>query len=170
MDNSGFLWAITIFVAIAAVSMIAQAVATIRMFRAVQALQDKVLPLIPKTESLLETTRESLAETRKQVAELSAKTNAILDSTRTQLVRIDEVMSDATTRAKAQLERIDLVMGDTVNRVHETVSLLHNGVLRPVRELNGISAGLRAAVGAFFGGGRRSSSSVPVTHDEEMFI
>jgi hypothetical protein len=169
MENSGFLWAITLFVAIAAISMIAQAVATFRMYRAVQALQDKVLPLIPKTESLLESTRETIVDTRKQMAELSAKTSEILDSTRTQLFRIDEVMLDATSRAKAQLERIDLVMGDTVNRVHETVTMLHNGVLRPVRELNGISAGIRAAVGAIFGGGRRSPAA-PVTHDEEMFI
>ncbi len=51
------------------------------------------------------------------------------DSTRNQLAMVEEVVSDATSRAKVQMDRVELVLDDTLSRAHETVALLHSGIM-----------------------------------------
>jgi hypothetical protein len=48
------------------------------------------------------------------------------------------------------------------------VGTVHSGVLRPIREVNGIVAGIKTAVATFVRGGRPSVDRA--TQDEEMFI
>ena len=81
---------------------------------------------------------------------------------------VEEVVSDATSRAKVQMDRVELVLDDTLSRAHETVALLHSGIMRPLREINGVTAGLRAAL-QFLSRGNRPSVA-QATSDEEMFI
>jgi hypothetical protein len=57
---------------------------------------------------------------------------------------------------------------DSLSRVHEVVAVLHNGVMKPVREVNGIMAGLRTGLQTFMRG--RRPSVAEATHDEELFI
>jgi hypothetical protein len=61
-----------------------------------------------------------------------------------------------------------MVLDDSIGRVHETVTVLHDGILRPLREVNGIVAGLRAGIGYLLG--NRRPSVAQATHDDEMFI
>jgi hypothetical protein len=61
-----------------------------------------------------------------------------------------------------------MVVDDTVSRVHESVTAVHNGLLRPVREIQGIATGVRTAVEHFLRGGRPSVAQA--TQDDEMFI
>jgi hypothetical protein len=46
--------------------------------------------------------------------------------------------------------------------------LVHSGVMRPLREIQGITAGVRAALAFLAKGGRANVNQI--THDEEMFI
>ena len=62
----------------------------------------------------------------------------------------------------------ELVVEDTVGRVHETVGAVHNGLLAPVRQINGLAAGAKAAVGVFLKGGRPNVAEA--TQQDEMFI
>jgi hypothetical protein len=48
------------------------------------------------------------------------------------------------------------------------VTAVHSGILRPVREIQAITAGVSAAVQAFLRGGRPSVAQA--TLDDEMFI
>ncbi len=161
-------WAIAAFVALAAISMLMQALATARIYRTVREMQQQVSPLIPQAEATLESARRTLAESQAQMKEISTRAIAILDSTRTQLARVEEVVLDASARAKNQLERTEMVVEDTVTRVHETVAALHNGVLKPIKEVNGLAAGVRAGVLHLLKGQRPNVDRA--TQDEEMFI
>jgi hypothetical protein len=96
------------------------------------------------------------------------KANEMMDMGKAQMVKLDEVITDAAGRAKVQLERAEMVVDDTMTRVHESVTAVHTGVLRPIREIHGVTAGLRAAVQHFLRGGRPSVAQA--THDDEMFI
>ncbi len=82
----------------------------------------------------------------RQITEITARTNDILDSTKRQLAIVEEVVGDAAVRAKVQMERVELVLDDTLSRAHETVAVVHDGIMRPLREVNGIAAGIRAAL------------------------
>jgi hypothetical protein len=55
-----------------------------------------------------------------------------------------------------------------MSRVHHTVIQLNNGVLKPVKEINGVAAGVRAALDTLVRGKRPNPAQA--TADEEMFI
>ena len=65
-------------------------------------------------------------------------------------------------------ERFDVMVSDTVERVQETTAAVQNTILKPVREVNGLVSGVRAALTALARGNRASVDHA--TQDEEMFI
>jgi F0F1-type ATP synthase membrane subunit b/b' len=169
MDNQTLLWVMAAFVVIAGLSMLFQMVAIFGLYRQIKTMQERVMPLLPRAESLLEQARMAVETSHAEIKQISAKTNQILDSTRDQLTRVEEVVSDASARAKMQLEKAELVLDDTMTRVHETVTVLHGGVMKPLREINGLVTGVRAGFGTLFSGSKRPSIA-SATQDEEMFI
>ena len=60
------------------------------------------------------------------------------------------------------------VAGLKAFRAQETVELVQRGVLAPIRGINGVAAGIRAALQFLLRGTRPSPGQVTV--DEEMFI
>jgi hypothetical protein len=128
----------------------------------------RVEPLVSKIEPIAETSQQVLEDVRRYAAEISNKTNDLLDLSRQELVRVDDVLAEATARTRAQMDRIEMVMDDTVNRFQETTTLLQNSIVRPLKQINALTAGLRAAL-SFLAGGRRTTVE-QATHDEEMFI
>ncbi|MBY0507536.1 MAG: hypothetical protein K2X03_26720 [Bryobacteraceae bacterium] len=171
MENNTLIWVMAGFVVLAGLSMFLQMVAMFGLYRQVKAMQEKVLPLIPRAETLLEQARAAVETSHAEIKQISAKTHLILDSTKTQLARVEDVVTDASSRAKVQLEKAEFVLDDTMSRVHETVAVLQGGVLRPLKEINGLVTGVRAGFGTFFAGSAQKRPSVAhATQDEEMFI
>ncbi len=166
--NPVLSWAIAVFVLMGAIAMIIQAVTSFYTYKAIRGMKDRIDPLIPQAQSTLQNAQAAISESRDQIREISTRTIEILDSTKVQMARVEEVVIDATGRAKNQLARTELILEDTVSRLHETVSAVQGTVLKPIREVNGIAAGVRAGVMQFLKGNRPSVDKV--TQDEEMFI
>jgi hypothetical protein len=165
MDQNTLL---TIFVAISALSMLGSAVALIGMFIVARDIRGKVTQAWPEIQSIIVSLKRSVEYTEKQLETIGSTSISILDVTKQQVVKIDELLSDASTRAKVQMERAEMVLDDTMTRVQETVGIVQKGVLRPVREVHGIVAGIRTTIAYL---GRASRSTVDhATSDEEMFI
>ena len=138
------------------------------IFRATKAIQTEALSILPQAKSILAKAETTLDESRKHIVEITAKANAMMDIGKAQLVKLDEVITDASSRAKVQLERAELVVDDTMTRVHHSVTSVHNGIIKPIREIQGITSGVRTAVQHFLRGQRPSVAQV--TQDDEMFI
>lgn len=155
-------------VSVSAVAILLQLATLFGMYKAVKAMQLKVAELTPKVDSLLLKANETVDLARKQLGEAAAKANEILDVTKTQAVKVQEMIADASSRAKVQMDRVELVIDDTMGRVQETVATVHEGVIAPIREINGIATGVKAAIQYFFKGGRPNVTQA--TQDEEMFI
>ncbi len=168
MDNQTLLYIMTAFVVIAGLSLLLQLVMLFGIYRTAKTTEQRVTTLMPKIQSLLDSSEKIVEHSRGQIVDIMAKTNDILDSTKRQLAKVEEVVNDASGRAKVQLERAEMVIDDTMTRAHETVAMVHSGIARPLREINAVSAGLRAAIGHLIQGGRPSVAQA--THDEEMFI
>jgi ElaB/YqjD/DUF883 family membrane-anchored ribosome-binding protein len=165
MDQTILLYVMTAFVIISAIALCIQAGMLAGIRKQAKALHDTIQPLVPKVESLVESTKGTVEQSKKQITTLA---NEILASTRNQLAMVEEVVVDATARARVQMDRVELVLDDTINRAHETVATVHSGIMRPLRELNGIAAGVRTALSVL---GRSNRASVDqATSDEEMFI
>jgi hypothetical protein len=165
------LWiciAFTVALVVQVALLIVIMVSALRMRREVTDLVQTVKPVIEKIGPIADTSQRVLEDVRKYAGELSTKANDLLDLGQKQLVRVDGVMAEAAARTRTQMDRIEMVMDDTINRFQETTTLLQNGIVRPLRQLNAVTAGVRAAL-AFLAQGRRTTVE-QATHDEEMFI
>lgn len=158
----------TIFVGICALAMIIQMITLIILAVTAKKMQDKVAAVLPEVQSVLAVSKQTLQDVKKEVGEISTKTNSILDITKSQFIKIDELLSDMSTRARVQMERAEMVLDDTMSRTQKTVAIVQSGVIAPIREMHGLLEGLRAGI-AHLAKGRRPTVD-HATSDEEMFI
>jgi len=106
-------------------------------------------------------------DARPRVVDISDEAVAIVKTGRDQVERIGELLQDAAGRARVRLDQIDRSLDSTVHQVEQVSHSVKRAVMRPVREVNGVAAGISAAVSAL---GRRKSPVDAATQDEEMFI
>ena len=78
-----------------------------------------------------------------------------------------DLLHDAGNRTHARLEQIDHAVEATIKQIEN--GTVKSAVLRPVREVSGIAAGISAMVATLVRG-RHKSSVDSATQDEEMFI
>jgi ABC-type transporter Mla subunit MlaD len=168
MDEHLLLVIMAVFVTVAAVALIIQAGMLFGIYRASRAMQQKVDRLTPKVEALMESSKTAIDDSRIQITAVTTRANDVLDSARKQMGRLDELLSDASVRSRRQMEHAELVLDDALDRAQQTISTVHGGVMKPIREINAVAAGLRAALHFMMRGGRPSPDQVTV--DEEMFI
>jgi hypothetical protein len=100
---------------------------------------------------------------RRQITEITTRANDILDSTKRQLAIVEDVVGDAAVRAKVQMERVELVLDDTLSRAHETVAVVHDGVMRPLAGGQRAGGGHAGGVGALARGIGRLRTGPPAT-------
>ena len=175
MNQELLLYIMTGFVSISAVALCIQAALLFGIYKASKAMQEQSAALMPQARSILTKAELTLDQSRHSVAELTGKfveitetANQMMHMGKAQLVKLDSVITDASDRALVQLERAEMVVDDTVTRVHESVAAVHNGIMRPIREVQGVATGVRTAVSVFLRGGRPSVAQA--TQDDEMFI
>lgn len=168
MNSETTLILLTIFVGMTALSFAAQAIAMMRLAKTTQEMKERVDAFLPKAEKLIATAETTLTESKGQINEITARANEILALTQTQMARVDDLMADATVRAKIQLDRAETVLENTLTRVNDTVNSVHGTIIRPIREITGVAAGVKAAVGHLLKGA--PANVAQVTTDEEMFI
>ena len=133
-------------------------------------------PAIERAEALMEGAQEVTAsanqiiqDARPQIAHISEETVAIVRAGREQVERLGDLLHDAGDRTRVRLEQIDSAVDATVNQIEIASGAVKKAVLRPVREVNGIAAGISAAVSTLMHG-QHKSSVASATQDEEMFI
>jgi len=168
MDQQYLLVILTVFVAVSTVALATQAAMLFGIYKSSRALEQNAQRLLPKVEALVETSRLTIEDSRKQIIDIATKTSDILDTTRRQLARVDGVLEDASDRARVQFDRAELVLDDAMTRAQETVAFVHGGIMKPLREIQGVALGLRTALQFLMRGGR--SDPTEATADEEMFI
>jgi len=168
MNPDTTLIILTVFVAMTAVSFAAQAVAILRLAKTAKEMKDRVDGFLPKAEKLIQSAEATIAESRTQITEITGKAQEILTLTHTQLMRVDDLVADASARAKVQMDRVEIVLENSLTRVNDTVNSVQGSILRPIREITGVAAGVKAAVGHLLKGA--PANVAQVTTDEEMFI
>lgn len=126
-------------------------------------------PAIDKLTQVLAAGHQILEDTRPRIAELSAEAVVIAKTGREQAQRLGSLLEDTSQRAQARLEQIDRSVDHTVEEVEKMTHNFKSAVTRPAREVNGIAAGISAAVSTLMGRSRKSSVN-NATQDEEMFI
>ena len=167
MDQQTLLTVMTVFVIVAAGALIIQAGFLFGIYKASRGMSENVQRLMPKIESLLETSRQTIEDSRKQIADITSKTSDILDTTHKQLQRVDELLADASARARIQLDRAEMVLDDAMGRAQQTIAMVHGGVVKPIQQIQAVAVGLRTALNFLL---RGRPNPTQATADEEMFI
>jgi hypothetical protein len=107
-------------------------------------------------------------DARPKIQEVFVRAAEITTLARDQMARLDALVTETSDSVRVQIERIDMVVGDAVERVQETTAAVQGTILKPVREVNGLISGVRAALSTLARGNRASVDHA--TQDEEMFI
>jgi ABC-type transporter Mla subunit MlaD len=137
--------------------------------RAVVVVVERTGVLIQSVNRVTATANLIMQDVRPRIADISDQTVAIVRSGREQVERVGDLLHDAGDRTHARLEQIDHAVEATIKQIENVSGTVKSAVLRPVREVNGIAAGISAAVSTLIHGQHKSSVD-SATQDEEMFI
>jgi len=176
MSDDVFRWVIAVGVFLAAAGAVFQAVILASLYRAGKKAADvgkeaqgKFGPLVDRFDNLLNLSGKILEENRSRIAEITADLTVIAKTTRVQAEKVSEAMDEANARVKARIAQIDQTVDQTVQEVEHARDVVKETLLKPVKEVNGVVAGFKAALTTYAQGGNRNSPE-HVTQDEEMFI
>jgi ABC-type transporter Mla subunit MlaD len=176
MPDDVFRWVISVAVVLACIASVWQAILVAAMYRAGKEAykasknaQNRIGPLVDRFEAILTSTSRILEENRPKIADITAETLVIAKAARQQAERIGELINDANGRARNRIAQIDQTVDHTVEQVEHVGEAVRTAVMKPVREVNGLLNGAKAAVTTYVHGGRRPSVE-HATQDEEMFI
>jgi hypothetical protein len=169
MTEDVFRWVVAAAVILACAAFLVQAGVAVALYRIAKQTQGKIVPLADRAEPILDAARGILDENRPRILEISGEAVAVAKTARQQAEQWSVVLDDAAGRARVRIAQIDETVDETVQHVEDVSGAVKGAVLRPVREANGLLAGLKAAVATYVQGGRRSSVD-HATQDEEMFI
>jgi len=168
MSDVTFQYIVAGGILLAALCFVVQAITMLILLRTMNKLKDKIEPLADKTEPILELVRSSMTELVPRMMAVSADAVELSKSAREQVNRLGELLTDFAVQAKAQVARIDGAVESTVGSVQHAGESVKDAVLKPVREVNGVLAGIKTAISVYSQGRRQSVDHA--TQDEEMFI
>jgi DNA anti-recombination protein RmuC len=183
MPEDVFRWVIAVGVLLACLATVWQAVIMTALYKAGKEAQKagkeaqtKLAPLVERFEALMATSNHFLTTSTKvleengpRIADITADAVAVAKTARQQAERIGALIDDASGRAKARMAQIDETVDHTVGQVEHASEAVKDAVLKPVKEVNGFVAGVKAALSTYAQGGNRNSPE-HATQDEEMFI
>jgi len=168
MQSETALVLLSIAVAVSSLSLLIQAVASWRIYLSVRKLQEEISPLIPRAKAAIEKAENSLQQAAADLHQAAETATSLMQAVREQVDGIDRARQELAAQWRVQSERIDLVLEDILSRVQEVVGVLHGTVMRPVREVSGMVAGVKAALQTLLLARRPTVDRA--THDDEMFI
>lgn len=168
MQSEAALVLLAVAVVVSSVSLLVQAVASWRLYRSVKKLQEDVSPLIPKAKAALEQAETTLKQAAAELHESAEMAKGLMEAVQEQVEGVDRARQELAAQWRVQSERLDLVLEDIFGRVQEVVGVVHGTVMRPVREVTGMVAGVKAALQTLLLARRPTVDRA--THDEELFI
>ena len=158
MDHDLKMWFI-VFVVATVVSVTIQLIHLIALCYVARRLQAKLKEFEQRAQSQVSLVQEYRTTAREVLETLKRS----LDNAVELSERVKGIVNDAADASLKQWERTDRVIGDVLTRLERISQSLEAGVAKPIRETQAISAGLRAAFGAFVGHRGRTTATSPGT-------
>ena len=168
MSDETFRWVVAGGVAIATLCILVQAIVILVLFKILKTTQAKVLAVIERAEPIMVSVRRLIDENGPKFSAISTDAAEVVKMAKEQVTRLSELVKDFSDRAQVQVARIDGAVDDTVEKVQQASGAMRNVVMKPVREVDGILSGLKAAISVYMHSRRASVDHA--TQDEEMFI
>ncbi|GIU74655.1 MAG: hypothetical protein KatS3mg004_1742 [Bryobacteraceae bacterium] len=168
MQSEAALVLLAIAVAVSSLALLAQAIVAVRIMRSVEQLKAEILPLIPQAKETLREAQEAVKLAAARIEESAEMTRRLLQAAQQQVDGIDQARRELAAQWRVQSERLELVLEDILSRVQDVVAVLHGTVMRPVREVSGMVAGVKAALQTLLMARRPTVDRA--TNEDELFI
>lgn len=161
--------------AIVAVAVLLQAFVLLAIFFAVrkgiQSMREELEELRSSITPILYNTRELFVHVAPRIEETVADMAALAHSLRTQTADVQATATEIMERLRNQSSRLDAMLSGVLDGVDRACGYVTEAVSRPMRQLSGVLASVKAAVEAL----RSAAGSVaaPQTHaasDKDMFV
>jgi ElaB/YqjD/DUF883 family membrane-anchored ribosome-binding protein len=146
---------IAIAVVLQTVSAVVSAMAVFKVKASVDEARAQFEPLAADAKKVLDEARNNLRETNEKlqpilasaiaitqnVKEVTHKTNEIVTRGQAQAERLDTVLTDTVERARVQMDNVEKTMDHVLRTVRDTSTHVNQGILSPIRKVNGIVNG-----------------------------
>ncbi len=156
---------LTLFVGLTAVAVLVQAVILVSLYilsRRVAGQVELTLSQLRELMPSLKTVTENLKTVSEDVVEIGSVA-------REQFHRVEEMVGETGQALQSQLEKVDNMSREVAERVNETVDVVQDSIIRPVREVGALARGLTKGLEVFLN--RKNRSTVDQAHsDDELFI
>ncbi len=156
---------LTLFVALTAAAVMLQAGILLSLYlmsRRVAAQIELTLVQLRELMPSLKSVTDNLKTVSEDVVEVGR-------AARQQVQNVEEMIGETGRTLQDQLERVDRMSRDVSDRVHETVNVVQDSIIRPVREVGALARGV--SKGFEFLLHRKDRNEKDETrHDEELFI
>ncbi len=163
-----------VFIAVTAVAVVIQACILVALFFSVRKssarmealsteLKEKALPTIEAVQNMV-------VELRPKIETMATNVSESTTLVRNQLTRFDATLSDVLDRTRLQVIRADELLNRTMDKVEETSEVVHKTVLSPLRQVTGLMTAISTGVEVFLGQKRRQPKNGRGVEQDEMFI
>ncbi len=161
---------LVVFIVIAAVSILMQAVFTVAMFIAARKAQKKVMVLVDDLRlhgmPAIIASRELIQDLTPKLKTITENLTVVSTTLRTRTEKVGGLVEDVTDRARVQAVRVDGMVKATLDGLTSAVQAIEHGVAVPVRQVNGILNGLRAGVDVL----RKKESGNHLDPEDDLFV
>jgi methyl-accepting chemotaxis protein len=156
---------LVLFVALTAGAVVLQAVILFGIYQLTRRVAGQVESTLGQLAELtppLKTVTENLKTVSADVVEIGS-------SARDQFHRIEDMIGDTNQTLQDQLEKVDRMSREVTERVNETVDVVQDSIIRPVREVGALARGVTKGFELLMN--RRDRHAVDkAQQDEELFI
>jgi uncharacterized protein YoxC len=165
---------VAIFVCVAAVAIVFQAVILVAMFlqmrrtmdrmeRFTSDLESRLAPILSRVQILLE-------DTQPKISEMVADAAHVVYLARAQAQKVDRVFTEASDRLRGQLVRADRILTGALEAMEDAGSKFSHSVWKPVQKVSALMQGIRVGIDLLRSrrGDRRPEE--PLEQEEELFI
>ena len=161
------------FIVIAAVAIVIQMAILLGMFFQVRTaieqftriatdLQNRIDPILLRTNRILEDSEDRVASIMGDAAEITRVARGSAQ-------KIDRVFTDAVERLRVQIIRADHILTGTLEVVEEGGAKFKRTLWTPIQQASAILKGMKVAIDMLRGQNRRPEPD-SATADEELFI
>jgi hypothetical protein len=162
------------FIVIAAVAIVIQMAILLGMFFQVRTaieqftriatdLQNRIDPILLRTNRILEDSEDRVASIMGDAAEITRVARGSAQ-------KIDRVFTDAVERLRVQIIRADHILTGTLEVVEESGAKFKRTLWTPIQQASAILKGMKVAIDMLRGHQNRRPEPDAATADEELFI
>ncbi|MFY9841658.1 MAG: hypothetical protein WA718_16545 [Terriglobales bacterium] len=163
-----------IFIAVTTFAIVVQAGILVGLYLTVRKSTEKMEALATEVKGkalpTIDTVQNMLVELRPKIETLSTNAAESSNLVRNQLARLDATLTDVLDRTRLQVIRADELLNRTMDKVEDTTEIVHKTVVSPLRQVNGLMAAVSTGVEVFFGQKKRHPKNGAGVPQDEMFI